>query len=46
MVTHDGDLVDYATRAIKIKDGVIWEGENSMSIIDLIKRLYIALQGT
>lgn len=27
MVTHDGDLVDYATRVIKIKDGVIWEGK-------------------
>lgn len=24
MVTHDGDLVNYATRVIKIKDGVIW----------------------
>lgn len=27
MVTHDGDLVNYATRVIKIKDGVIWEGK-------------------
>lgn len=27
MVTHDGDLVNYATRIIKIKDGVIWEGK-------------------
>ena len=27
MVTHDVDLVDYATRVIKIKDGVIWEGK-------------------
>ena len=28
MVTHDGDLVEYATRVIRIKDGVIVEGDN------------------